>query len=190
MAHLAIRTLVGVGIMAGIGGLVPAMAAEPPLGERTIYLLETSGESHEVGTVEFSSDSDGVMTYTLDMDLSVFKDFFLSMKEMKCLEGPDVWCFIPYPYNNPHTVTGNDLRWLEHDLLFMFKEPQTFGANLWNGIYYAMEVDGDVIRGQARAVDLNMLASPPDDQTVPPYGEYDISEFDADKRWLPVLEIR
>ncbi|MDX1458709.1 MAG: hypothetical protein R3276_14055 [Marinobacter sp.] len=165
-------------------------AQEVPSGTRTIYLLTSSGEEQPVGTVEFEPGADGKTQYRIDMDMQRFKDFFLSMKEMKCLEGPDIWCFIPYPYDHPRTVTADDLRWLEHDLLFMYKRPDEYGANLWNGIYYDMSVDGSVIRGKAGAVDLNQLAAPPDDLTVPPYGEYDVGELEVSQRWLPVVEIR
>lgn len=112
------------------------------------------------------------------------------MKEMKCLEGPELWCFIPYPYQQPRTISTDDLRWLEHDLLFMFKKLDSFGANFWNGIYYKMQLDNGVLKGVAYSLDLNQLASPPDDLSQPPIGEFDIDEADLDKRWLPYLEIR
>lgn len=113
-----------------------------------------------------------------------------ALKEMKCLEGKEVWCFIPYPYEHPKTVSASNLRWLEHDLLFMFKALNAFGANLWNGIYYDMAVEDGLIRGKAKAVDLNYIAGPPDDLSVPPYGEFDIGEVEASVRRLPFIEIR
>ncbi|MGB1092733.1 MAG: hypothetical protein ACPGYX_11455, partial [Oceanobacter sp.] len=119
-----------------------------------------------------------------------FKDFFLSMKEMKCLEGPELMCHLAYPYDQPRTVSADDMSWLAHDLLFMFKQPGEFGANFWNGIYYDMRIENGEIRGTAQAVDLNQLASPPDDLTVPPFGEWDRDELDPKNRWLPYLLIR
>ena len=124
------------------------------------------------------------------MDHSLFRDYFLSMKEMKCLEGPELWCSIAYPYEQSHKVSASDLRWLEHDLLFMYKKLDSFGANFWNGIYYRLVLADGQIRGVAHSLDLNKLASPPDDLQSPPVGEYDIDEADLEQRWLPYIEIR
>lgn len=174
-----------------LAGVQPAAADELPTGERTVYLVSGTGEEQPVGTIRFQPQpTTGSIIYSLDMDYRRFKDFFLSMKEMKCLEGPELWCHIPYPYTNPHTVSASGLGWLEHDLLFMFKGPKEFGANFWNGIYYRMTASGGVIRGKAMAVDLNKLASPPDDTSRPPLGEYDIDAINRDERWLPDLIIR
>lgn len=156
-------------------------------GERRIYLISRSGEQIDIGSLRIT---DGGAGYSLHVDHSGFSDYFLSMKEMKCLEGPELYCHIPYPYDHPASLHSNDLAWLSHDLLFMFKSPKEFGANFWNGIYYKLEVVDGVIKGEAQAVDLNHLASPPDDLSVPPYGEYDRDELDLNARWLPFIEIR
>ncbi|WP_166263187.1 hypothetical protein [Marinobacter caseinilyticus] len=168
-----------------------AWSAGVPLGHRAIYLLDAGQKEHRIGTVSFSQPTDsGAVAYTLNVETEHFSDHFLSMKEMKCLEGKELMCRIPYPYDNPRTVTASDLRWLEHDLLFMFKKPTEFGANFWNGIYYRMTVTDDAILGEAHAVDLNNLAAPPDDLTVPPFGEYDVTGINLKSRWLPTLIIR
>lgn len=171
-------------------GFGMAQASEAlPLGHKSIFLQDNDGGETLIGEVEFFRNGDRV-TYRIDMHLEKFKDFFLSMKEMKCLEGREIWCFIPYPYNTPRSVTVGDLRWLEHDLLFMFKALNAFGANLWNGIYYDLEVADGMIRGQAKAVDLNYIAGPPADLSVPPYGEFDIGDLEPTARWFPAIEIR
>lgn len=157
-------------------------------GSRTIELIDKQGGRFEIGRVLFSQDGDKT-GYHLSLDHHRFTDHFLSMKEMKCLEGDELWCHIPFPYPNPHTVSREDLRWLEHDLLFLFKRHSEFGANFWNGIYYALSVEGDRLVGEAQAIDLNLLASPADDLTVPPVGEFDREEADLEKRWLPRIEI-
>lgn len=170
---------------------LPVLAAELPDGQRTLALLDASANEIIIGTVLFSPTAvAGQRHYQLKIHHQGFTDHFLSMKEMKCLEGKELWCRIPYPYANPHTISPNDLRWLEHDLLFMFKRANEFGANFWNGIYYQLQFDNKVLRGEARAVDLNMLASPPDDQSVPPIGEYDSDKIEPGQRWLPGLIIR
>ena len=71
----------------------------------------------------------------------------------------------------------------------MFKTPKEFGANFWNGIYYKLQIEDGMIRGEAQAIDLNALASPPDNLNEPPIGEAERDEVDRDKRWLPMIEI-
>jgi len=167
-------------------GLVSAEALD---GKKHIFLLDKKGNEIQIGSVNFQSQAD-VVSYELHMEHEKFKDYFLSMKEMKCLEGPELMCHLAYPYEQPHTVSTGDLSWLSHDLLFMFKKPKEFGANFWNGVYYNMQVEGDVIKGVAEAVDLNLLASPPDDLDVPPMNEAERDEIDRAKRWLPDLVIK
>jgi hypothetical protein len=111
------------------------------------------------------------------------------MKEMKCLEGPELWCHLAYPYRQPHTVSPTDLRWLEHDLLFMFKRKKDFGANFWNGIYYRLAIQDGIIAGEAQAVDLKLLASPPANLDRPPLTLADLEEIERSQRWLPDIEI-
>ena len=172
-------------------GLASLAAAAGHAAEKTIRLHDNQGHSIEIGTLSLTpSDDQGGFSYRLELDHHRFTDHFLSMKEMKCLEGAELWCYVPYPYTNPHQISRNDLRWLEHDLLFLFKLPTEFGARFWNGIYYQLAWDGDSLTGTARALDLNLLASPPDDLSSPPVGEYDIDDADLDKRWLPHLSIR
>ncbi|BBB30907.1 hypothetical protein [Neptunomonas japonica] len=165
------------------------MSAAALQGVKSVSLLDKNGQRTVIGSITFTQKEDG-SEYQLTLEREQFRDYFLSMKEMKCLEGPELWCHLAYPYQQPHKVTVDNLRWLEHDLLFMFKTPKEFGANFWNGIYYNMQVENGIITGEAQAVDLNVLASPPDDLSVPPVGEAELDEVDRDKRWLPMIEIR
>ena len=160
-----------------------ALALAALQGVKSVELLDKSGQRTVIGSVTFTP-KEGGSEYELVLEREQFRDYFLSMKEMKCLEGPELWCHLAYPYKQPHKVTVDNLRWLEHDLLFMFKTPKEFGANFWNGI------EDGIIKGEAQAVDLNVLASPPDDLSEPPVGEADLDEVDRDKRWLPMIEIR
>lgn len=159
-------------------------------GEKEIFLQDRSGKEIKIGRIAFTPLNAVGSEFQLHLDHSLFKDYFLSMKEMKCLEGPELWCAIPYPYKQPRTVSHDNLSWLEHDLLFMFKTLDSFGANFWNGIYYRLEIEQGQIVGKAHALDLNMLASPPDDLKAPPIGEFDIDDADLDQRWLPYIVIR
>ncbi|WP_432696135.1 hypothetical protein ACQUQP_16540 [Marinobacterium sp. YM272] len=178
------------GLMLPLALVLHTHAAAELAGERQIYLIDRQGMEQAIGSISIEADG-ASYHYRIDLDLSRFKDHFLSMKEMKCLEGPELWCYVPYPYDNPRRIAADDLQWLEHDLLFLFKEADTFGARLWNGIYYSLDVSEDgAIRGEARALDLNLIASPPDDLRLPPIGQYDISDFKLESRWLPDIEIR
>ena len=174
--------------------LIPHFASsteslEPLSGLKKILLVDKQGVTHKIGTIAFTQGKTGT-DYKLKMDHTHFVDYFLSMKEMKCLEGPELWCHLSYPYQQPHQLSRNSLVWLEHDLLFMFKRKGDFGANFWNGIYYRLKIVDGRITGEAQAVDLNILASPPENLKVPPIGEADLDEIDWDKRWLPKIEIR
>ncbi|MCV6610473.1 MAG: hypothetical protein OIF55_06860 [Amphritea sp.] len=166
-----------------------AAMADLSAGSYEIVLLDKQQAGTVVGTLNLKHRSES-FEYALHMHHEQFQDYFLSMKEMKCLEGPELWCHLPYPYPQPRTISIEDMSWLSHDLLFMFKKPEEFGANFWNGIYYRLQISGDEISGQAQAVDLNMLASPPENADQPPLGEFERDEIDRDKRWLPDLIIR
>lgn len=176
-------------ILMAFTGLSSISFADALSGEKQILLLDKKGKEVVVGSVVFYPESDG-SRYELHMNHEKFRDYFLSMKEMKCLEGPELWCHLSYPYKQPHTVTRDDLSWLSHDLLFMFKKKKDFGANFWNGIYYHMQIENDLIAGQAQAVDLNLLAAPPEDLNVPPMNENERDDIDRNQRWLPDLIIR
>ncbi|GGF76936.1 hypothetical protein [Alteromonas lipolytica] len=179
--------------MLGAASLLAACASSPPegplSGEKRIILMGNKGEQLDIGSVTFTPVADGA-TYTIRIDHRHFTDYFLSMKEMKCLEGPELWCHLPYPYQQPRKVTRDDFSWLAHDLLFMYKKKGEFGANFWNGIYYQMHLTDDAITGVAQAVDLNQLAAPPEDFTVPPFGEFERTDIEPEPRFLPFVEIR
>ncbi len=152
-----------------------------------VILKDIAGKEHVIGHLAWGTDG----SYSLDIDHSRFKDFFLSMKEMKCLEGPkELWCHIPYPYDMPRQWSNNDYRWLSQDLLFMYKSPGEFGANLWQGVYYSFSNEGDHLKGTAMHVDLNELAAPPSDLSTPFYDESWLEPIDPNEHWLPTLIIR
>ena len=158
-------------------------------GDKTVRLHARDGSVVEIGTVHFVPEGDGVR-FELHMAHERFKDFFLSMKEFKCLEASlEIQCHVPYPYPNPAIVGDGDLRWLEHSLLFLYKAPKDFGAKLWNGIYYRFEAGETGLVGVPHAVDLNLIGAPPDDPSVPPFEAADITEIDPSSRWFVKLTI-
>lgn len=167
----------------------PILANEALKGTKTIHLLDVQNRQVAVGRITFSPAQKHT-TYQIHIDHAKFKDFFLSMKEMKCLEGPELWCHLPYPYETPRQVTATDLTWLAHDLLFMYKKKSEFGANFYNGIYYQLRIEDGVIVGSAHAVDLNVLAAPPEHNDFAPITLHDIDEMEPKHRWLPRLIIK
>lgn len=158
-------------------------------GSKKVILLANNGAEVVIGNIHFNQKKQTI-NYQLQLNHQHFADYFLSMKEMKCLEGPELWCHLAYPYQNPHSIETGDFRWLAHDFLFMYKKKSDFGANFYNGIYYQFSLVNNVLVGHAMAIDLNILAAPPDDTTTPPIGEYDVEELDPSTRWLPRIEIR
>lgn len=158
-------------------------------GDKTIVLHTRDGKDIAIGTVAFTPQSDGSATYRLAVDTSKMKTFFLSMRDFKCEEGPDIQCFVAYPYKHPAVVKPSDLSWLEHDLLFFWKAPNDYGAKLQNGIYYALKPTDRALIGTPQAIDLNAIAAPPDDLKTPPYGPGDRDDYAQGSRWVESLRI-
>jgi len=160
-------------------------------GSHNITALTRDQQAIALGTVTFTPQPDGSSRFVLHMDHARFSDHFLSMKEFKCLESADeVACHVPYPYKNPGTVRAGDYAWLEHQLLFLFKQPRDFGAKLWNGVYYRLQPDADGLVGLPQAVDLNLISAPPDQLNVPPYGASQRDDIPDGTRWIARLLIR
>jgi len=174
------------GILAII--LAPPAAAWDLSGSKTIKLQTRDGQTIVLGTVEFIPKNE-MSSFSLHLDQARLKDHFLSMKEFKCLEGEEIHCHVPYPYPNPGTVSRSDLRWLEHSLLFLYKQPKDFGARLWNGLYYKMELTEKGIIGTPQAIDLALIGAPPADFSIPPYSPDDRADIPANSRWISGLAI-
>lgn len=158
-------------------------------GTKSILLHTREGQRLPLGTVTFLN-AEGKATFKLNLEPEHFKDFFLSMKEFKCLEGSnEIQCHVPYPYPNPHTVSADNLVWLEHSLLFFYKAPRDFGARLWNGLYYQMKVTEQGIVGTPQAIDLVQMGAPPADPSIPPFGTDGRTDIAPDSRWFHRLTI-
>ncbi len=159
-------------------------------GTKTLALHTREGTVVPIGSVSFVPEGDRYR-FALKLDPARFNDYFLAMKEFKCLEGVgEIQCHVAYPYPNPGTVTAEDLAWLEHSLLFLFKAPKDFGARLWNGLYYQMKVTDTGIVGTPQAVDLNLISAPPDDPARPPYDLVERTAIVPETRWFSGLSIR
>ena len=160
-------------------------------GSKQISVLTRDQQRIPIGTVDFTPDAQGGAHFTLSMDHSQFHDHFLSMKEFKFLVSPDeVLCHVPYPYRQPGQVSANDFAWLEHSLLFLYKQPRDFGAKLWNGLYFRLARDGDGLVGLPQAVDLNLISAPPDDLNTPPYNAGTRDDVAPGSHWIAQIQIR
>jgi hypothetical protein len=159
-------------------------------GAKTITAHTRDHQRIELGTVRFEPQADGQVSFDVTMKTERFSDYFLSMKEFKCLDGgTEVVCHVPYPYPQPHTVSAADMAWLEHSLLFLYKLPSDFGAKLWNGLYYRLERTERGLLGKPQAVDLNLISAPPDHPGVPPYQPALRDDVVPGARWIEFLTI-
>ena len=139
-------------------------------GSKQLFAVTRDGTRLAIGQVQFTRMSTDVTQFKLKVESPLLVDHFLSMKEFKCLDGAsEVTCHVPYPYRNPQTITAGNLVWLEHSLLFLFKQPRDFGAKLWNGSYYRFEVVGQRLIGKPQAIDLNHISAPSDTPNIAPY---------------------
>jgi len=169
----------------------PFCAAWELSGVKSISAVTHDNQLIPIGSVAFTPNPDGSASFKLSMNYARFTDHFLSMKEFKCLDSPDeVVCHVPYPYKNPDTVSDKNFAWLEHSLLFLFKQPRDFGAKMWNGLYYRFERDKDGLVGTPQAVDLNLISAPQDDLLVPPYNASLRGDVTPGTRWIDRLLIR
>ena len=168
---------------------LPARAWELS-GDKRVRLHGRDGQVLEIATLRFEPRPDGRTTFTLKMDHDRLKDYFLSMREFKCVDGQgEVMCHVPYPYPQPGTVKSGDYAWLEHSLLFMFKRPSDFGAKLWNGVYFQLSAGANGLEGRPQAVDLNLIGAPPDKPDQPPYRPVLRDDIAPGTRWFERLTI-
>ena len=173
------------------GALALAASAADLAGSRQVLLHGRDGARVHLGDVAFTPQADGRSGFVLTLRHEPFKDFFLSMKEFKCVESAsEIFCHVPYPYPQPGTVSATDPAWLEHSLLFMFKTPNEFGAKLWNGIYFKLKPTERGFDGSPQAVDLNRISAPPDKPGVPPYRPALRDDIPAGARWFGRLTIK
>ena len=161
-----------------------------PTGTRTLTLHARNGDAVKLGAVQFTPQADGRTAFAVTLAHESVKDFFLSMKEFKCVEGTgEILCHVPYPYPQPRTISATDFAWLEHSLMFMFKTPSEFGAKLWNGIYFKLTLTEQGLEGRPQAIDLNQISAPPAKPEVPPFRATLRDDIPANQRWFNRLTI-
>ena len=188
MPRLLIR---GLSLLVWLLVAVPGLASAWELqGIKTITAHTRDKQQITLGTVHFEPRGGASVVFTVAMEHSRFTDYFLSMKEFKCLNGQgEVVCQVPYPYPQPGTVTANNFAWLEHSLLFFYKLPSEFGATLWNGLYFHLERTDRGLLGRPQAIDLNRISAPPDALAVPPFGPELRDDIAPGTRWIESLTI-
>lgn len=159
-------------------------------GTKHVFAVTREGTRLAIGSVQFTRTGTDVTQFKLKVESPLLVDHFLSMKEFKCLDGAsEVTCHVPYPYRNPQTITAGNLVWLEHSLLFLFKQPRDFGAKLWNGSYYQFEVVGQRLIGKPQAIDLNHISAPSDTPNIAPYTPDLRVDAAPGARWIDYLLI-
>lgn len=178
-------------IVMGLGLLPGGCLAWQMEGEKTITAHTRDKQQIVIGTVRFTPLGDGTTGFQLTMNHDKFTDYFLSMKEFKCLgNAVEVTCHVPYPYRHPAKISAGDYAWLEHNLLFLFKLPAEFGAKLWNGLYYKFRLTNNGLVGEPMAIDLNHISAPPDDLSTPPYGAEARDPVPPGARWLESITVQ
>ena len=157
-----------------------------------ISLISQAGDSMIVGHVDFTKAGEGENTsYEVRIDDSKFGNYFLNMRPFKCLQGPKYMiCHLPYPYEKENKLQAGNLINLEYDLLFIHRKATDYGIDPWNGLYYKLEKTKEGIKGVLTAVDMDILAAPPDDGVTHPIQASDLHEIDADAHSYPTLLIK
>lgn len=153
---------------------------------KTVFVEYLDGKQIKIATVDLSAAG----SYDIEMDKAPFADHFLSMRPFKCLEGPKKhWCHVPYPYEIARDVSS-DLTDLEYDFLFVWKDANDYGINMWNGVYYRIEEQGDQLVGKLHEMDMDVLSAPPNPGELRPLSAKHLHESDPESHWLPRLVIK
>lgn len=168
-----------------LGAVLGLTFAGPTVAEtRTVYLEDSAGTRVAIADLELED-----ARYALTLREAPFSDHFLSMRPFKCLTGPEKhWCYVPYPYENARNLT-QDLTDLEYDLLFIWKGAGDYGINMWNGVYYVLEPEGDRIVGAMHEMDMDILSAPPEAGNLRPIRPVDLEPAEPSSHWLPRLVV-
>lgn len=168
-----------------ICGLLLGSAAAAMAETRGVYLEDADGDRIQIATVEIGNSGQ----YSIEMNGASFEDHFLSMRPFKCLEGPlKHWCHVPYPYEIARDVS-QDLTDLEYDFLFVWKDANEYGINMWNGVYYKLEEQQGRLVGTLHEMDMDVLSAPPDAGELRPLSSKHLHESDPDSHWLPHMVV-
>lgn len=160
---------------------------------KTLYMVDKQNNLHTFGQVVLTPKAQGHHAQ-LTLDDSQLEDFFLSMRPFKCLPHSEQHlCHLPYPYANREHIGEQDLADLSYQLLFIRRQPTDYGINPWFGVYYELNWQnevGGVIEGKLREVDLDILASPPEEGNYRPITADDLHDADASQHLFPKVLIK
>lgn len=98
-------------------------------------------------------------------------------------------CRLAYPYEKPNRISNEDLGDLEYEFLFIVRSPTEYGIDPYNGRYYVLREENGKFVGTVHAVDLNILAAPPDDGNMRPITPADLDPLEAESERFPTLRI-
>ena len=168
-------------------GSLSAQAGEIT-GSRQISLEGPGGEVLTIGTIELVAAATGT-DFKLEMDDTKFSDQFLSMRPFKCIDGDTMVCRLEYPYTKGNTYRPEAPYDLEYEFLFIVRSPTEYGIDPYNGRYFRISREGDELVGKVYAVDLNLLAVPPEDGVLYPLTEDLLDELEPESERFSILRI-
>lgn len=176
-------------VLAALGLAWRPALADLPTGSLRVTLEAAGGESVELGRLRIER-SGGEYRFDFALEEASFSDQFLSMRPFKCIAGEIMYCRLAYPYARPQTVTAASLVNLEYEFLFIVRSPSEYDIDPYNGRYYVLRVDDGTIVGEPRAVDLNLLAAPPDAGVTHPITETELDLIEVETERFTRLVIR
>jgi hypothetical protein len=165
-----------------------AAFADIETGIRDVVLDSDLGDDIVIGQLAIETAGDQ-FTFDFQLDESQFSDQFLSMRPFKCLDGDPMVCHLAYPYATAGRIRADDLVDLEYEFLFIVRAPGEYGIDPYNGRYYRLENIGGELTGSIQAVDLNILAAPPDEGNMRPITDVDLEPLESDTERFPRLVI-
>lgn len=156
--------------------------ADSLTGSKQVMFESAGGETFELGTLEISRSGDEYR-FSFALNQANFSDQFLSMRPFKCIDGKPMYCHLGYPYDKPQTFTAADLGNLEYEFLFIVRSPTEYGIDPYNGRYFVLSLQDGIFSGEPKAVDLNILAAPPDAGVTRPItgAELDFIEVESER---------
>ena len=168
---------------------IPVAQAEIPTGERTVTLESPSGEKVNIGTISIQPVADK-FTFNFTLNESVMGDHFLSMRPFKCLDGETMYCHLGYPYNKKSEFDADHFTDLEYEFLFIVRSPNDYGIDPYHGRYFVIKEQDGALIGEVRAVDLDILAAPPEDGIVYPITEAELDPIALETERFPNIRIQ
>ncbi|GAA6210571.1 hypothetical protein NBRC116602_03110 [Hyphomicrobiales bacterium 4NK60-0047b] len=159
--------------------------------EKTITLIGKDGSKLQVAKLILTPQENKNHSFEIKWDESKFSNHFLSMRPFQCIDGPQTFCHLGYPYKTKNRISKTDLQDLEYALLFIHKNEKEYGINFWNGVYYRLKRESDgTITGSVWETDMNELASPPEKEFDRPIGGSDLVEGAEGKHRFPKIIIQ